>query len=768
MKLLGGILSKSSSSSTASSTTNSASNPSSSSSSSNNLTLSSNSFTSSGTLNQSVSSLGTNSSISTTAIQRSRKEQLLLASGEFCNHSSSSSSSVPTSVFSSTTLSSSGSYNLSSSTETSQSSSKKKASKKAKQQQKSLQQHTPQPQIQANTTTAALNLSSSQNNNNFSSPIPTQSSSFTPKKQTNNKDCYQQQQSLTSPLVSTSISTSNTNRDLAQQNSEDFLNSLSFAFPQIEYEEVMKKIQQQQQQQQQMQRNVTTKTESAEDNNITAENIDATSDGYDFEYVNREEEEKCNKKNAKSSSKCSSSKSNTAAITKHAVPSKSSAVNEKNLKTPLKQKVADHSNSQSSKSKNKQSSSDTVEAPSSSEPPGSVTPSKSRISLKPSTSSRQLAKKNKSLLRNSVSKSLSNFGPKTSNNASDQVISVVMDSSPTYTQDDDSDDDNGPTSNQTTKQDANITAMNCHHDDDSDEEMENSEDISTPTTPNKKRKANASFSDSPASSKKKKDSLMMDSVIKKVMEFSIPNTPQLEEESPAQSTALTISPSLSYNSDSTCGEQVGLDICSTSPLDTLTYEGNLFSTVSGASSCKGIDIKEVNQRISSLITVIEKRNEQIAQRDALILQLSKENKDLKKFKNMIEKLEDVGVVFYMKASELCCNGLMARDDKSKDSMEVVASSVQQGMRYMRASAEFGNVDAMFEYAELLLRYSKNRKNEAKEYLKRASELGHKKAGVFLKSLENKEEKVRYEKSVEHDHLFLYGNDPKNNHSKKRR
>lgn len=661
------------------------------------------------------------------------------------------------------------------------SSSKKKSAKKTKQQ----KQTGLSTQISAANTTTLSSLSASQN---FSSPIPTHSSSFTPKKQANTiqKDFFQQS-SLTSPLASSVGSTNNSaSRDLAQANSEEFLNSLSFAFPQIEYEEVMKKIQQQQQQQQQVsQRNHATapKPEGADDNNITAENIDATSEGYDFEYVNKEEEAKRNKKNAKSSKSSSSSSQK-----RTAEPSNSSTINyEKNnntsTKTPLKQKVS--SDTPSSKSKNSKNSGgnavSTLEQGSfalSSEPV-SVIPSKSRISLRPSTSSRQVGKKNKSLLRSSVSKSFSNFVSKSSTgNSSDQVISVVMDSSPTFNEqgtdsedDDDGDDkDHCHTSKSSSRQDImmNITAMNCHHHDDSEEDAEHGQDsISSPTTPNKKRKANADFTDSPASSKKKKEDSLMDSVIKKVMEFSIPNTPpHLEEESPAQSTALTISPSLSYNSDSTCGEQV-LDVCSTSPHDDTSYDTNLLSSVSD-SSTKGIDIKEVNQRISSLVTVIEKRNEQIAQRDALIMQLSKENKDLKKFKNMIEKLEDVGVVFYMKASELCCNGLMARDDKSKDSMEVVASSVQQGMRYMRASAEFGNVDAMFEYAELMLRYSKNKKSEAKEYLKKASDLGHKKAAVFLKSLENKEEQIKYEKSIEHDHLFLYGNETKNNQSKKRR
>ncbi|EFC48385.1 hypothetical protein NAEGRDRAFT_78542 [Naegleria gruberi] len=723
MKLLSGILSKNNSSHNSRSNNTSVtgslnSNTQSSSSSGSNYSCISGSISSN--TSSSCSVLSSVASLSSSSISKTRKEQQLSSSAEYCNTSI---------LIQSPPLSA------------------RKTSNKS--------------QPQSNNITATT-----------LSPTPSQSCSFSsPKKQSNNSSNKEPKDNHP-PTVnqSTSINTPERSDPHHQrQASEDFLNSLSFALPQIEYEEVMKQVQQR------------TVMMSNQNDNITAENIDVmSSDGYDFEYYNKEEEEKKLKKK-----QLAASSSKKKAESKPQPSSTPSTPASNSFKSPIKsstQPTISQTPTKSSSSSVK-SKPITPAVNQSTEALTTLSTSKSRLSLKPSTIRNKIKQKdspkqqktsqskskpiiseppkvnpNRKERKNSEKSTTSSKSGNSSivNNApkvkDEDVIAVIVD--------DDDEDMNDLEHDLSSAHELHSTEMVDEDEEEDDVDEESCNTMTSPRTPcSKKRKAFEEFEDSLASSKKKKeDSIILDSVIKKVMDISIPDTPAMEEDSPSCDSSLSISPSLSYNSQSTCGEHSEYCI---SPLDSIAFDAKLYSSQSN------VDIKEVNQKITTLTKVIEQRNAQILQRDEYIANLSKENKEMKKFKSMIHKLDDVGFVFYMKASELVCEGLMARDLDTKESQEIIHDSLQKGIRYMRASAEFGNVDAMFEYAELILRYSKSKKHEAKEFLQKASEKGHKKAGVFLKSLEMKEETQRYEKSVEHDHLLLYGQETTKTKSKRK-
>jgi hypothetical protein len=123
---------------------------------------------------------------------------------------------------------------------------------------------------------------------------------------------------------------------------------------------------------------------------------------------------------------------------------------------------------------------------------------------------------------------------------------------------------------------------------------------------------------------------------------------------------------------------------------------------------------------------------EIFQKNKLIRQSEVvEYEALKKYKRTMDRLEGLPDVLYTKSVELLCDGWMSK----KTSAEKSKKEVRLGMRYLKASADIGSVQAQLDYAEMLVKHSNDKRNkEAIMYLQMATENGSSKAKIILSKL----------------------------------
>jgi hypothetical protein len=104
---------------------------------------------------------------------------------------------------------------------------------------------------------------------------------------------------------------------------------------------------------------------------------------------------------------------------------------------------------------------------------------------------------------------------------------------------------------------------------------------------------------------------------------------------------------------------------------------------------------------------------------------------LRKYKRTMDRLEGLPDVLYTKSLELLCDGWMCK----KTDLEQSKKEVKLGLRYLKASADLGCIQAQLDYAEMLVKHSNDKRNkEAITYLQMATENGSKKAKIILSKL----------------------------------
>jgi hypothetical protein len=125
--------------------------------------------------------------------------------------------------------------------------------------------------------------------------------------------------------------------------------------------------------------------------------------------------------------------------------------------------------------------------------------------------------------------------------------------------------------------------------------------------------------------------------------------------------------------------------------------------------------------------LIEQMREELKQQKVQIEQQQNELYDLKIFRRNILALATLPQELYKRGVELMYDGWLDEEPNH--------SALQQGLKYLRAGADLGDINAQFEYGETLLRHCKGKKDEeGMKYVRLAYSNGNAKAGIFLNKM----------------------------------